>query len=41
MTLRTYQSPFDEWVEVLMQNIAQEIDRDILTQLRRNAEWQV
>jgi hypothetical protein len=41
MTLKTYQSPFDEWVEVLMQNIAQEIDRDILAQLRRNAEWQV
>ena len=41
MTLRTYQSPCDEWVEVLMQNIAQEIDRDILAQLRRNAEWQV
>ena len=41
MPLRTYQSPFDEWVEVLMQNIAQEIDRDILAQLRRNAEWQV
>lgn len=41
MTLRTYQSAFDEWVEVLRQNIAQEIDRDILAQLRRNAEWQV
>lgn len=41
MTLRTYQSPFDEWIEVFMQNIAQEIDRDILTQLKRNAEWQV
>jgi hypothetical protein len=41
MTLRTYQSPFDEWAEVFMQNFAQEIDRDILAQLRRNAEWQV
>ena len=41
MTLRTYQSPFDEWVEVLMQNIAQEVDRDILAELRRNARWQV
>jgi hypothetical protein len=40
MTLRTYQSPFDEWVEVLMQNIAQEIDRDILAELRLNAGWQ-
>lgn len=40
MTLKTYQSPFDEWVEVLMQNIAADIDRDILAQLRRNAEWQ-
>jgi hypothetical protein len=41
MTLRTYQSPYDEWVEVLRQNIAQEIDRDILAELRRNAIWQV
>lgn len=40
MTLRRYQSPFDEWVEVFMQNIAQEIDRDILSEIRRNARWQ-
>ena len=40
MTLRTYESPSDYWMETMIQGLAEQIDRDILAALNLYRVWQ-